>query len=106
MGSFSNNDEYGSQKRHLLLFYYLFFWFIFYELSSDYSIRGQIGNAEVMVCITYICLNCQMERKPLRFSHFYDPKKGRAFRNIGKNHYIPNCKTSICTNRLIFGIPG
>ena len=66
MGSFSNNDEYGSQKRHLLLFYYLFFWFIFYELSSDYSIRGQIGNAEVMVCITYICLNCQMQVNFLR----------------------------------------
>ena len=47
-----------------------------------------------------------LERKPLRFSHFYDPKKGRAFRNIGKNHYIPNCKTSICTTRLIFGNPG
>ena len=42
----------------------LFIYFIdsfFYELSSDYSVRGQIGNAEVMVYITYICLNCQMQ---------------------------------------------
>ena len=47
----------------------LFIYFIdsfFYELSSDYSIRGQIGNAEVMVCITYICLNCQMQVNFLR----------------------------------------
>ena len=66
MGSFSNNDEYGSQNVTCCCFIIYFFDSFFYELTSDYSIRGQIGNAEVMVCITYICLNCQMQVNFLR----------------------------------------
>ena len=51
-------------KTSLIVAVLLFIYFIdsfFYELSSDYFIRGQTGNAEVIMCITYICLNCQMQ---------------------------------------------
>ena len=44
-------------KTSLVVAVLLFIYFIdsfFYELSSDSSIRGQIGNAEVMVFTTYI----------------------------------------------------
>ena len=37
MWSLSNNDEYGNQKRHLLLFYYLFILLIHFFTNLELS---------------------------------------------------------------------